>query len=315
MREGLIVESRGRDFLVRTEGALWQARLRKRWQDTLAITNPVAVGDRVSCTPDTEAGRGFIEAVLPRSNQLRRTLTQQPLKTQIIAANIHCIYLIATLTQPYTPLVFIDKILAQSAWEGIPVCLVFNKTDVYKPKDLQKCRRLRQLYEQIGYRVHICCFTEGQLPPLPCAEGHHMVLLIGYSGVGKSSLIQALGAQEYIKIQPVSTYNDRGRHTTAFTKSYQVAESISLIDTPGLNDFSPYYPAKEGYTLSDAFQEFRFFLQDCRFRNCTHTHESDCAVRVAVAAQNIALSRYESYLSLLSERAAAIAGRRGRSTP
>lgn len=265
----------------------------------IRTTNPVAVGDhvKVSLTPD---GTGFITAVLPRKNYIIRKATNLSKECHILAANLDQTLLVATLHNPDTPTTFIDRFLATAEAYSVPAILVLNKADTWDTDDCELADALAYLYRNIGYPVVFTSAATGRgLEELQKLIAGKVTLLAGNSGVGKSSLINALIPGLSLRTGDISTSHHTGMHTTTFSEMFPLPCGGALIDIPGVKgfgtiDFDP-------MEVSHYFPEIFKIGADCRFQNCTHTHEPGCAVREALGQHHIAQSRYTSYLSILED--------------
>jgi len=257
-------------------------------------TNPVAVGDYVTVEDN------WITDVEDRRNYIIRKSTNLSKESHILAANIDQVALIVTVNHPVTSTVFIDRFLATCEAYRVPAILIFNKIDLLTEDELVQLADLRALYESIGYKTEAICAKE--LSPItnnlsPLFEGK-TTLLSGNSGVGKSTLLNALFGQELTRTGKISDAHDKGMHTTTFSEMYFLPNG-AIIDTPGIKGFGTIDFEKE--EVSHYFRDIFKVGRDCRFGNCTHTNEPGCAVQEALIKGNVAISRYESYLSLLGD--------------
>jgi ribosome biogenesis GTPase len=257
-------------------------------------TNPVAVGDYV------EVEDGWITDLEDRHNYIIRKSTNLSKESHILAANIDQVALIVTVNHPVTSTTFIDRFLATCEAYRVRAILIFNKIDLLTEEELAQLADLRALYESIGYQTEAICAKE--LSPItnnlsPILEGK-TTLLSGNSGVGKSTLLNALFGREMTRTGKISDAHDKGMHTTTFSEMYFL-ENGRIIDTPGIKGFGTIDFEKE--EVSHYFREIFEVGRNCRFGNCTHTHEPGCAVQQALITGDIAISRYESYLSMLED--------------
>ena len=265
----------------------------------IRTTNPVAVGDNVLFEVNAE-GQALISEILPRRNYIIRKASNLSKESHIIASNVDLSFLVVTLAHPETSTVFIDRFLATAQAYNVPVCLIFNKTDLYTDEERQRAENLIALYEGLGYR----CFRTSALlgegvESLKNEITGKITLFSGHSGVGKSSLIKVLLPHMEIKIGEISDYHQKGRHTTTFSEMYELPEGGYLIDTPGIKGFGTIEmkDSEIGHFFPEIFEKSR----ECRFGNCTHTHEPGCAVTKAVEEGTIAASRYQSFLSIMDD--------------
>jgi ribosome biogenesis GTPase len=264
-------------------------------------TNPVAVGDEVLIEPEPgDPGRGLITEILPRQNYLIRKSVHKTAQAQILASNLDQVMVIASLTLPRTSLGFIDRLLVSAESYGIPACIVFNKADLLQPEELEFARQLSGMYSSIGYPACITSVKKQQgLPDFQHLLQGKTSLLCGHSGVGKSSLVNALCPQLELSTQEISTFANKGRHTTTFAEMHRIDATTCIIDTPGIKELGLH--EMEDDPLSHYFPEMRPFASACRFYNCTHVHEPGCAVQKALDDGLLPLTRFESYLSMLAD--------------
>ncbi len=263
-------------------------------------TNPVAVGDIVEVGQLGEAGHiGWITDVCDRRNYIIRRSTNLSKESHILAANIDQVALIVTVNHPVTSTIFIDRFLATCEAYRVRAILIFNKVDLLTDEEQEHLDELRALYEDIGYET--LGLSAIHLQPsdlLPLLAGK-TTLLSGNSGVGKSTLLNALFGREMTRTGKISDAHDKGMHTTTFSEMYFLPDGGAVIDTPGIKGFGTIDFERE--EVSHYFRDIFRVSSDCRFGNCTHTNEPGCAVQEAVVRGEIAVSRYESYLSLLGD--------------
>ena len=277
-------------------------------------TNPVAVGDyvnvqrdKVQCTKEDGNSVYWITEVEERRNYIIRRSTNLSKESHILASNIDQVALIVTVNHPVTSTTFIDRFLATCEAYRVRVLLIFNKIDLLTEEELAQLAELRALYESIGYEtVEMSAISIQPSEILPLLAGK-VTLLSGNSGVGKSTLLNALFGREVTRTGKISDAHDKGMHTTTFSEMYELVESQKskveskgwIIDTPGIKGFGTIDFERE--EVSHYFPEIFRISRDCRFGNCTHTNEPGCAVQEAIIKGSIAISRYESYLSLLGD--------------
>lgn len=273
----------------------------------IRTTNPVAIGDRVEFTPEKpadadieQARQGLITALEDRKNYIIRKSTNLSKQSHIIAANVDLCFLIITVTQPETSLTFIDRFLASAEAYRVPVTLVFNKVDVVDDEWQEYLDGVIRLYETIGYECRRISAKTGEgVEELRKELSGKIVCLSGNSGVGKSTLINALYPNLNLRTSEISDAYNTGKHTTTFSEMYEVEDGGYIIDTPGIKGFGTFNMQKE--EIGHYFREIFHFSSECRFNNCTHTHEPHCAVLEAVERHDISESRYNSYLSMLED--------------
>ena len=263
-------------------------------------TNPVAVGDYVEIITNQE-GTAFISAIEDRRNYIIRKSPNLSKQSHILAANVDQALLVVTVNYPQTSTTFIDRFLASAEAYSVPVILVFNKHDLLSEEELHYEKMMCTLYETVGYKcVEISAETgEGVEQLFPILKDK-ITLLSGNSGVGKSTLINRLIPHASQRTAEISDAHNTGMHTTTFSEMIELPEGGYLIDTPGIKGFGTFDIEKE--ELTSYFKEIFHFSKDCRFSNCTHTHEPGCAVIKAVEDHFIAASRYQSYLSMLEDK-------------
>ena len=296
--EGLVIKSTGSLYLVRTQDAsVITCKLRGKFRlHGIKTTNPITVGDIVSF--ERQQNQGFITAIKERKNYIYRKSINLSKITHIIAANIDAAFLVVSMVEPRTPLGFIDRFLVAAESFRIKTMLVFNKIDLYNSETQQKCRQLQQLYENIGYECITTSVVTGQGMDLLKEKMQNQVSLFsGQSGVGKSSIINVLESNLQLKIGDISDYNSKGKHTTTFAEMFELSFGGFIIDTPGIKEFGLIKYKKE--EVSHYFPEMLKLLSECRFNNCTHTHEPHCAVKQAFEDGLITSSRYQNYLSII----------------
>ena len=266
----------------------------------IRTTNPVAVGDRVeiSVNPD---GNAFITAIEPRENYIIRRASNLSKESHIIAANVDRAFLVVTLFHPVTSTTFIDRFLATAEAYRVPVTIVINKVDLLdSEEDKEYCDAVSYLYSSIGYDVMEVSATKGiGIEELRGKLSGKVSLFSGNSGVGKSTLINALLPGLKLKTAEISDNHDTGMHTTTFSEMFPLPEGGWLIDTPGVKGFGTIDFEKN--EIAHFFPEIFEKSHECRYNNCTHTHEPGCAVLAALDENLIAQSRYNSYLSILED--------------
>ena len=305
---GLVIRNTGYSYTVKSDaGSVFDCKVKGNFRIRgIRTTNPVAIGDRVTFIPQEvdsdieQARQGLITALDERSNYIIRKSTNLSKQSHIIAANIDRCFLVVTIRQPETPLQFIDRFLASAEAYRIPVTIVFNKIDLIDPEWQDYLDAVIRLYETIGYPCRrISAETGDGVEELRHELSGNITLLSGNSGVGKSTLINRLYPHLCLKTSEISDAYDTGKHTTSFSEMYEVDGGGYIIDTPGIKGFGTFDMKRE--EVGHYFKEIFLHSANCRFNNCTHTHEPHCAVREAVERHDIAESRYNSYLSMLED--------------
>lgn len=300
--KGLVIKNTGSWYTVKTDdGQLIESKIKGNFRlKGIRSTNPVAVGDYVEIITNQE-GTAFISAIGDRRNYIIRKSPNLSKQSHILAANVDQALLVVTVNYPQTSTTFIDRFLASAEAYSVPVILVFNKHDLLSEEELHYEKMMCTLYETVGYKyVEISAETgEGVEQLFPILKDK-ITLLSGNSGVGKSTLINRLIPHASQRTAEISDAHNTGMHTTTFSEMIELPEGGYLIDTPGIKGFGTFDIEKE--ELTSYFKEIFHFSKDCRFSNCTHTHEPGCAVIKAVEDHFIAASRYQSYLSMLEDK-------------
>ena len=263
------------------------------------MTNPIAVGDRVTFeVEDRTENTAIITDIAPRENYIMRQSVHKTAHGHMLAANLDQAILLATLTLPRTSLGFIDRFLVSAESFRIPTVVVFNKADILNDEGLAYQQEIIDMYEQIGYPCLVTSAIEGQgMDAFRELLNNKITLLSGHSGVGKSSLVNAIAPNLNLRTNEVSTFANKGIHTTTFAEMFELAPDTYIIDTPGIKELGLMDTSKT--EIGHYFPEMRDRLNQCRFNNCLHLNEPGCAIKDAVAEGDIAESRYLSYLSMV----------------
>lgn len=299
---GQVIKSTGSWYLVKTTGnQIINCKIKGKFRlKGIKTTNPVAVGDRVEVELPEGQEVGVINEIHPRNNHIIRKSTKLSKLSHIIAANIDLALLVVTIREPRIATGFIDRFLVTAEAYHIPAAIVFNKLDIYRPKDIERLNELSEIYNDAGYKTFRVSALTGENIDLLKAEITGKVnLFSGVSGVGKSALVNRLEPGLKLKTGVISGYNEKGKHTTTFPEMHPLSFGGYVIDTPGIREFGLVEFRKE--EIAERFPEFRRYQHDCRFNNCTHIHEPGCAVKQAIEEGKIARSRYESYLRIYND--------------
>jgi ribosome biogenesis GTPase len=282
------------------DGHIFQGRLKGKFKiKGLKVTNPIAVGDRVTFDVEDEIeNTAVITDIAPRENYIIRQSVHKTAHGHILAANLDQALLLATLAMPRTSLGFIDRFLVSAESFRIPTTIVFNKSDILNDEGLAYQQEIIDIYERIGYHCLSTSATEGDgIENFRQLLDQKVTLLSGHSGVGKSSLVNAIAPDLNLRTNEVSTFANKGVHTTTFAEMFELAPDTFIIDTPGIKELGLMDTSKT--EIGHYFPEMRNRLNQCRFHNCLHLNEPGCAIKEAVAEDEIAESRYMSYLSML----------------
>ena len=299
---GLVVKNTGSWYTVKTDdGRLVNCKVKGNFRlRGIRSTNPVAVGDRVQIAENAE-GTAFITEIDDRRNYIIRKSPNLSKQSHIIAANVDQALLVVTVNYPQTSTTFIDRFLASAEAYRVPVALLFNKTDMLDDGERRLQDMMMALYEDVGYECRAISAETGLgVAGLEELLAGKTSVLSGNSGVGKSTLINRILPGANLRTAEISDAHNQGTHTTTFSEMLQLPSGGYLIDTPGIKGFGTF--DIEPGELSGYFKDIFRFSKDCRFSNCTHTHEPGCAVLRAVEERHIAQSRYQSYLSMLEDK-------------
>ena len=307
---GVIIRNTGSWYVVRLDdGQLFECKVKGNFRlRGIRSTNPVAVGDRVEIKPTTDgpdasaSGKtALITEIHDRRNYIIRRASNLSKQSHIIAANVDLACLVVTIVHPETNTTFIDRFLASAEAYRVPVALVFNKVDLYDADELRYLEAIMSLYRMLNYECFAVSAQTGEgLDAFLTALRGKTTLFSGNSGVGKSTLLNSLVPEAKAKTAMLSAAHDQGQHTTTFSEMYDLEGGGCIIDTPGIRGFGTF--DFEPDEVSHYFREIFQIGRNCRFGNCTHTHEPGCAVLKALDNHEIAESRYLSYLSMLEDK-------------
>ena len=301
--KGLVIKNTGSWYTVKTDGEdkVIDCKIKGNFRlKGIRSTNPVAVGDLVEVVPNQE-GTAFITHIEDRRNYIIRKSPNLSKQSHIIAANVDQAVLVVTINRPQTSTTFIDRFLASAEAYRINVILVFNKSDLLNDDERHYQEMMITLYETIGYQcLAISAATGEGVEQLETLLAGKITVLSRNSGVGKSTPINRLLPGTNLRTAEISDAHNTGMHTTTFSEMLPLPNGGYIIDTPGIKGFGTFDMEPE--ELTGYFKEIFHFSSQCRFSNCTHTHEPGCAVREAVENHYIAQSRYQSYLSMLTDK-------------
>ena len=299
---GIVYKSTGSWYSVKTEeGTFLECRIKGKFRiQGIKSTNPIAVGDVVDFDMETSSDEtvGVITNIHDRKNYIVRKSVNLSKQTHIIAANIDVVFLLVTINNPPTTTSFIDRFLVTAEAYGIEAVLVFNKIDTYDEATLDEQLYLQYIYSQIGYKcLRVSAQENKGLEELKAMMKDKVSMFSGHSGVGKSTLVNALEPSLNLKTKAISEQHQQGQHTTTFAEMFDMSFGAKIIDTPGIRGFGIVDMEKQ--EIGDYFPEFFALKEQCKFNNCLHKEEPHCAVKAALEKEEIAWSRYKSYLQIL----------------
>lgn len=299
--KALVYKSTGSWYLTKDEsGKSFNARIKGVFKiDGITSTNPIAVGDIVEIEHENELENSvMITEIHDRRNYIARQSPSHRMQHHIVAANVDQSLLVATLREPRTSQGFIDRFLVSCEAFHVPAIIVFNKADLNRAKEKDRFVDMRDMYEEIGYRVVLSSTETGEgIEEIKSLLSEKVTLMSGHSGVGKSSLINLLIPELELKTQTVSGWSGKGMHTTTFAEMFDLPGGGRIIDTPGMREFGIVHIERQ--ELSHYFPEMRNRLQGCQFNNCLHLNEPGCAIKEAVNREEIHIERYISYCTIL----------------
>lgn len=299
---GIVYKSTGSWYTVKADtNEFFECRIKGKFRiKGIKSTNPVAVGDKVDFDLDTTADvvTGVITNIHERKNYLIRKSVNLSKQVHIIATNIYVLFILVTIDNPVTTTSFIDRLLVTAEAYGIEAVLVFNKVDTFSEETLNDQLYLQYIYDKIGYKCLRVSAAEGKgLDKLKAEMIDKVSMFTGHSGVGKSTLVNALEPGLNLKTKEISEQHQQGQHTTTFAEMYDLSFNAKIIDTPGIRGFG--IVDMEPQEVGDYFPEFFKLKDQCKFNNCLHREEPHCAVKDALDADEIPWSRYKSYIQIL----------------
>lgn len=299
---GTVYKSTGSWYTVKTpNGTFYECRIKGRFRlDGIKSTNPIAVGDQVEFKLETKNNTetGVISRIEERRNYIVRKSVNLSKQTHIIASNIDQVFLLVTINNPPTFTSFIDRFLITAEAYAINTIILFNKIDEYDEQTLLEGKYLAAVYRKIGYKcIGISAITKKNVDKVKDMMLGKVSMFAGHSGVGKSTLVNAIEPSLNLKTKAISQQHMQGQHTTTFAEMYDLSFDAKIIDTPGIKGFGVVDMEKE--EVGDYFPEFFELKQDCKFNNCLHLKEPKCAVKDALEKDEVSYSRYRSYLQIL----------------
>ncbi|WP_299666241.1 ribosome small subunit-dependent GTPase A [uncultured Polaribacter sp.] len=299
---GTVYKSTGSWYHVKSDqGAFYKCRIKGKFRiKDIKSTNPIAVGDKVVFDLEKKGDEevGVIKTILDRDNFIVRKSVNLSKQTHIIASNINQVFLLITINNPPTFATFIDRFLVSARAYRIDVILVFNKIDAYEIEERAEILYLKDIYEAIGYRcVEVSATQHKNVAEIKDLMLGKTSMFVGHSGVGKTTLVNAIEPTLDLKTKEISDQHNQGKHTTTFAEMFDLSFDARIIDTPGIKGFGVVDIDK--YELGDYFPEFFKLKHDCKFNNCIHIKEPHCAVKEALEKEEVSWSRYKSYLQII----------------
>lgn len=298
---GIVYKSTGSWYLVKSEKNLYRCRIKGKFRiKGIKSTNPIAVGDKVEFKLEikTDEETGVITKIIDRKNYIIRKSVNLSKQTHIIAANIDQVFLIITINNPPTLTTFIDRFLITAEAYSINVILIFNKIDTFEIDEKAEVLYLKDIYETIGYQcIEASAIKQTNIDLIKELMKNKVSMFAGHSGVGKTTLVNAIEPLLQLKTKEISEQHKQGQHTTTFAEMFELGFGAKIIDTPGIKGFGVVDMEKD--ELGDYFPEFFKLKENCKFNNCIHLNEPKCAVKKALEDEKISWSRYKSYLQII----------------
>jgi ribosome biogenesis GTPase len=300
LEKGIVLKSTGSRYrILYNDGKIIDCSIKGKLRiREVRTTNPVAVGDHILFEIEQKTNSGIITEVLDRKNYILRKASNLSKHSQIIAANIDQVFVMITIILPETPIEFLDRFLITAEAYRVPAIIIINKTDLYGEDEIAKMEYVDSIYNNIGYdTIHLSLKNEAGIEPLKALLKGKTSLISGYSGVGKTTLLNTLNPDLNLKTAEISDYHKQGKHITTFPEMHMMPFGASVIDTPGIRGFGVVDMEKN--EIYHFFREIFSVSKNCRFNNCLHLDEPGCAVRSAVEKGEIAFLRYKSYLNIM----------------
>ena len=301
MIEGKVYKSTGSWYLIKYQNEFIESRIKGKIRlKEISTTNPISVGDNVVFEIDTD-GKGIISEVKPRQNYIIRKSVKLSKQYHIIASNIDLSIIVVTINNPSTSTNFIDRFLVSCEAYHIPVLIVFNKIDLYNNDEKKQLENLKNMYSKIGYECEVISAKKGDnIENVIDKMKNKTCIISGHSGVGKSTLINAISPELDLKTKEISSYHSQGQHTTTYAEMFDLNSNIRVIDTPGIRGFGLVDISKN--EIGDFFPEFFRNKQYCKFKNCLHLEEPNCIIKEKLDKGEIYNSRYNTYLDMLKDQ-------------
>lgn len=302
MNTGTVIKSTGSWYSVRVaHGQIVNCRIKGKFRlDGQPLTNPIAVGDVVEFDLEKNQDTAIITKIAPRENYIVRQSPRKKHYLHLLAANVDLALLVTTIKEPQLKPGFIDRFLLTTAPQEIPTTIVINKADIYDEEDRMVFGALKIIYEKIGYPVFLVSSITGEgIEDLTAHLANKTTFISGHSGVGKSTLANAIDSSLDLKTTEISDYSGKGQHTTTFAQMFELPNGGSIIDTPGIKELA--FINMEPMDIAHNFKEFFEASENCKFHDCMHINEPKCAVKKAIEAGDISEMRYFNYLKLIDE--------------
>jgi ribosome biogenesis GTPase len=301
LEKGLVIKSTGSWYTVKDGPNIIKCKIKGKFRiKGISTTNPVAVGDIVNYKIISKNNVGIITNIQERKNYIIRRASNLSREAHLIASNIDQAFLMFTLIFPETQLEFVDRFLVTSEAYHIPTILIINKIDLYDTPTLKKLKSIKEIYSAAGYQCYETSVTKRiNVDIIKNLMKNKISVISGNSGVGKSALINAINKNLNLKVEEISSYHKKGKHTTTFSEMFEPEDGSFIIDTPGIKGFG--LIDFEENEISLFFPEIFKTSKDCQYYNCSHTHEPKCAVKKAVEEGTISMSRYKSYVNILNK--------------